>query len=181
MGYLTCRPCGLHAYAVLAAVSSCYPPRKGRLLMYYSPVRHSSPRWCVRLACIRHAASVHPEPGSNSPLSSILQTTSCLLDSFFLSKIQIILTCFCSVFNVLSLAFRRVLIYITTFSFLCKAFFSLFFKKFPPPFLPLLFFALFISIFSYFLISSELRHKEKNYKIIINAWIFYFMQIKKYH
>ena len=22
---------------------------------------------CVRLACIRHAASVHPEPGSNSP------------------------------------------------------------------------------------------------------------------
>ena len=24
----------------------------------------------VRLACIRHAASVHPEPGSNSPVDS---------------------------------------------------------------------------------------------------------------
>ena len=24
-------------------------------------------RWTVRLACIRHAASVYPEPGSNSP------------------------------------------------------------------------------------------------------------------
>ena len=35
--------------------------------MYYSPVRHSSIAARVRLAGIRHAASVHPEPGSNSP------------------------------------------------------------------------------------------------------------------
>ena len=38
--------------------------------MYYSPVRHSvnpaSWVFLVRLACIRHAASVYPEPGSNS-------------------------------------------------------------------------------------------------------------------
>ena len=38
----------------------------------YSPVRHSglqSKLWAlVRLACVRHAASVRPEPGSNSPL-----------------------------------------------------------------------------------------------------------------
>ena len=27
-------------YAVLAAVSGCYPPPKGRLLTRYSPVRH---------------------------------------------------------------------------------------------------------------------------------------------
>ena len=27
-----------------------------------------APRLFARLACIRHAASVHPEPGSNSPL-----------------------------------------------------------------------------------------------------------------
>ena len=40
---------------------------RGRLVTCYSPVRHSSPKWSVRLACIRHAASVHPEPGSNSP------------------------------------------------------------------------------------------------------------------
>ena len=28
-------------YAVLAVVSDCYPPLKGRLLTRYSPVRHS--------------------------------------------------------------------------------------------------------------------------------------------
>ena len=37
-------------------------------------------RCLVRLACIRHAASVHPEPGSNSPFD---------IDSFF---------CFCYLF-----------------------------------------------------------------------------------
>ena len=53
-------------YAVLAAVSDCYPPLKGRLLTRYSPVRHSRIAALVRLECVRHAASVHPEPGSNS-------------------------------------------------------------------------------------------------------------------
>ena len=65
-------PC---AYAVLAAISNCYPPVWGRLPTRYSPVRHSvtrdfirriCPRRFVRLACVKHAASVHPEPGSNS-------------------------------------------------------------------------------------------------------------------
>ena len=65
-------PC---AYAVLAAVSSCYPPVWGRLPTRYSPVRRSvtktsirrNPFKCfARLACVKHAASVHPEPGSNS-------------------------------------------------------------------------------------------------------------------
>ena len=65
----------LCAYAVLAAVSGCYPPVHGRLSTRYSPVRHSAAwpshrnvpsRRSVRLACVRHAASVHPEPGSNS-------------------------------------------------------------------------------------------------------------------
>ena len=75
--------------------------------MYYSPVRHSSPKWSVRLACIRHAASVHPEPGSNSPLSYFFQTTLVCLALFcflFISKLSLTL-CFilsCSVFNVLS-------------------------------------------------------------------------------
>ena len=62
-------------YAVLAPVSKCYPPLMGRLPTCYSPVRHSTSygeckhtvkERCVRLACIRHAASVRPEPGSNS-------------------------------------------------------------------------------------------------------------------
>ena len=67
------RPC---AYAVLAVVSNCCPPAYGRLPTRYSPVRHSvtnssSPKEIVskcfvRLACVKHAASVHPEPGSNS-------------------------------------------------------------------------------------------------------------------
>ena len=40
----------------------------GRFPTCSSPVRHVCPRRDhVRLACIRHAASVNPEPGSNSP------------------------------------------------------------------------------------------------------------------
>jgi hypothetical protein len=30
----------------------------------------------VRLACIKHAASVHPEPGSNSPQKNFFYHTS---------------------------------------------------------------------------------------------------------
>ena len=72
-------PC---AYAVLAAISNCYPPVWGRLPTRYSPVRHSvtkdfirriCPKRFVRLACVKHAASVHPEPGSNSLNKCLLQ------------------------------------------------------------------------------------------------------------
>lgn len=65
----------LCAYAVLAAVSSCYPPVWGRSPTRYSPVRRSVSQESIRrnqlncfarLACVKHAASVHPEPGSNS-------------------------------------------------------------------------------------------------------------------
>ena len=60
-------------YAVLTSVSRRYPPRKGRLLTRYSPVRHcSAPKgFTVRLECVMHAASVHPEPGSNSRTNCI--------------------------------------------------------------------------------------------------------------
>ena len=58
-------------YAVLAQVSLGYSPLEGRLVTCYSPVRHCtqdrSP-FLVRLACVRHAASVDSEPGSNSRL-----------------------------------------------------------------------------------------------------------------
>ena len=46
----------------------------GRLHTCYSPVRQSpagsasAPPAALRLACVKPAASVHPEPGSNSPL-----------------------------------------------------------------------------------------------------------------
>ena len=35
-------------------------------LSYYKSTRRSQHNNSVRLACVRHAASVHPEPGSNS-------------------------------------------------------------------------------------------------------------------
>ena len=59
------------SYPVLDPVSQAYPEVQGRSPTCYSPVRHSSTpassRLSVRLACVTHAASVHPEPGSNSP------------------------------------------------------------------------------------------------------------------
>jgi hypothetical protein len=55
------------SHPLLAILSDCYAGLLGRSVTCYSPVRHSPPKWCVRLACLKHAASVHPEPGSNSP------------------------------------------------------------------------------------------------------------------
>ena len=56
-------------HAVLALLSEGYPPLEGRSPTRYSPVCHSTcplRGFRVRLACIRHAASVDSEPGSNS-------------------------------------------------------------------------------------------------------------------
>ena len=65
-------------YAVLAKVSLSYSPLQGRLVTCYSPVRHftqdRSP-FLVRLACVRHAASVDSEPGSNSRLKPVVWST----------------------------------------------------------------------------------------------------------
>src|SRR5262252_1728800 len=64
-------------YAVLAILSDSYPPLKGRLPTCYSPVRHftqgRSP-FLVRLACVRPAANVRSEPGSNSPVFRYLES-----------------------------------------------------------------------------------------------------------
>ena len=63
-------------YAVLAQVSLGYSPPEGRLPTCYSPVRHfiHFPKevLIVRLACLRHAASVDSEPGSNSRYKFVL-------------------------------------------------------------------------------------------------------------
>jgi hypothetical protein len=68
----TTRPCSRQSHSVLATVSGSYPKVKGRLLTCYSPVRRScTPKGLTaRLACVKHAASVRPEPGSNSPLKT---------------------------------------------------------------------------------------------------------------
>ena len=64
-------------HAVLALLSECYPPPRGRSPTRYSPVCHftqgRSP-FHVRLACVRHAASVDSEPGSNSQVKAIATT-----------------------------------------------------------------------------------------------------------
>ena len=63
-------------YGVLVTVSNGYPPDKGKLLTRYAPLRRSpsrviaNPHAAPRLACVKPAASVHPEPGSNSSLYS---------------------------------------------------------------------------------------------------------------
>jgi hypothetical protein len=66
-------------YAVLAQVSLSYSPLGGRLFTCYSPVRHCTQvllPFLVRLACVRHAASVDSEPGSNSRLILVCSTQS---------------------------------------------------------------------------------------------------------
>ena len=62
---------GQRNHGALIRLSTGYSPDGGRLHTRYSPVRRSPPgiatRAAPRLACVRPAASVHPEPGSNSP------------------------------------------------------------------------------------------------------------------
>jgi hypothetical protein len=63
-------------YAVLASLSGRYPPLEGRSPTCYSPVCHSTcplRGFRVRLACVRHAASVDSEPGSNSHVKEVGQ------------------------------------------------------------------------------------------------------------
>ena len=61
-------------HAVLALLSEGYPPLEGRSPTRYSPVCHSTDPlrdFRVRLACVRHAASVDSEPGSNSQVKFV--------------------------------------------------------------------------------------------------------------
>ena len=65
------RPCDQLEHPALPPVSRSYSGVWGRSVTHYSPVRHShQAASCldpVRLACVKHAASVHPEPESNPP------------------------------------------------------------------------------------------------------------------
>ena len=159
--------------------------------MYYSPVRHSSPKWSVRLACIRHAASVHPEPGSNSPLSYFFQTTLvCLALFYFLNLIDVVFYSFLFSFQCpLTWLSRRVPIYITILSPFCKAFSCSFFIFFSIS----LFFCLYINVFlshSFFTFFSSLSNilcfyskrrlfQRSSFKLLTNkmllVWRTYFL------
>ena len=67
-------------HRVLIRISTGYPLLWGRLDTRYSPVRRSpsgvasNPHAAPRLACVKPVASVHPEPGSNSPLYNLLSS-----------------------------------------------------------------------------------------------------------
>ncbi|SPD44546.1 protein of unknown function [Cupriavidus taiwanensis] len=64
----------LRSYAVLANLSTSYPPRQGTFRCITHPFatrRQAEARAAVRLACVRHAASVQSEPGSNSSVQSL--------------------------------------------------------------------------------------------------------------
>ena len=85
------RGCPRGIYAGLARLSTGCPPAEGRLHTCYSPVRRSPPgeasfpRAAPRLACVKPAASVHPEPGSNSPLYILFSFFSeCLSEALLL-------------------------------------------------------------------------------------------------
>ena len=61
------------SYAVLIRLSPSYPPRLGtfRCITHPFATRHQTEvRAAVRLACVKHAASVQSEPGSNSIVRS---------------------------------------------------------------------------------------------------------------
>ena len=70
-------PFSRRTYAVLARVSSGCPPLQGRFLRVTHPSATRQPpskldAAAVRLACVKHAASVQSEPGSNSSLQNFL-------------------------------------------------------------------------------------------------------------
>ena len=74
--------------SVLCGISVSFPtlsPSKRQIPMRYSPVRHSTPGASsivsVRLACVKHAASVQSEPESNSSVLFLTQTV--ILNSKF--------------------------------------------------------------------------------------------------
>jgi hypothetical protein len=66
-------PLTLRCHAVLAAVSRCYPPPMDRYLRVTHPSATTA-ETVVRLACVKHAASVRSEPGSNSQVHLINRT-----------------------------------------------------------------------------------------------------------
>ena len=90
----------MQEYPVLVPLSACYSGYEDRLSTRYSPVRHSTRNRSpvrVRLACVKHAASVRSEPGSNSPVQ-------CLANHFDQTLVRSLKTNFlarssCSVFK----------------------------------------------------------------------------------
>src|SRR5687767_4507382 len=75
---------------VISGISSCFQllsqsqGQVAHVLLTRSPLVYPRRGLTVRLACVKHAASVRPEPGSNSPLKSMQSTL--LRESTWLSQ-----------------------------------------------------------------------------------------------
>ena len=96
------------------------------VLLTRSPLssKEQAPLHFVRLACIRHAASVHPEPGSNSPFDSFSCFNSDEFCFFFIVWNWHFLFSFQ---RTNSLAFRLTLVHNTNLKSLCQHLFSFIF------------------------------------------------------
>ena len=74
-------------HAVLANLSAGCPPPRGtfRCLTHPSATRRQAgARAAVRLACVKHAASVQSEPGSNSSVRSLTSRSQILLTRIYI-------------------------------------------------------------------------------------------------
>ena len=95
--------CLPNTYPALAEISLGYSRLIGRLPTCYSPVRRQlAPKGSLaRLACIRHTASVHPEPGSNShSFYFLVHYYFWFCINFFFIKIDVVfVVLFCLVFK----------------------------------------------------------------------------------
>ena len=92
----------MQEYPVLVPLSACYSRHKDRLSTRYSPVRHSTRNRSpvrVRLACVKHAASVRSEPGSNSPVYILANHNSIGLFTLQFKPILLGPLFYCSVFK----------------------------------------------------------------------------------
>ena len=84
--------CGDRSYGGLGDVSIGYPPVTGMSLTRYAPLRRSPASIAgpaaPRLACVKPAASVHPEPGSNSSLYIHIYNSSSTPTASFSTRIN---------------------------------------------------------------------------------------------
>ena len=80
----------LRSYAVLAKVSRGYPPPKGTFLFITHPFATllTLAGFRVRLACVRHAASVRSEPESNSNVWSWSVNVSLTVICFYSIRVK---------------------------------------------------------------------------------------------
>ena len=72
------------AYTVLAPVSQCYPVPQGTFPRVTHPsaaLQYAEAYLLARLACVRPAASVRPEPGSNSQVCCKINRSTSLQNS----------------------------------------------------------------------------------------------------